>query len=54
MNVSLILKPTNISNNEIFNLTISGKNMNLYDLKKMTVARQNGFVVNQIKTNKKN
>ena len=40
---------TNITNNEIFNLTISGKSMNLYDLnQKLTIARQNGFLFNQI------
>ena len=40
---------TNITNNEIINLTISGKSMNLYELnKKLTVARQNGFMFNQI------
>ena len=42
-------KLTNITNNEIFNLTISGKSMNLYELNnKLTVARQNGFMFNQI------
>ena len=30
-------------------MTISGKSMNLYDLKKVTVARQVGFVFNQVK-----
>ena len=40
---------TNLRNNEIINLTISDKNMNLYELnKKLTVARQNGFIFNQI------
>ena len=35
-------KLTNITNNEIFSLTISGKTMNLYELnKKLTIARQN-------------
>ena len=34
---------------ELFNLTISGKSMNFYELnKKLTVARQNGFVFNQL------
>ena len=43
------IKLTNITNNEIINLTISGKILNLYDLnKKLTVARQNGFMLNQI------
>ena len=33
----------------MLNLTISGKSMNLYDLnKKLKVARQNGFIFNQI------
>ena len=40
---------TNITNNEIINLKIRGKSMNLYELnKKLTVARQNGFMYNQI------
>ena len=43
------IKLTNITKNEIINLTISGKSMNLYELnKKLTVARQNGFMFNQI------
>ena len=43
------IKLTNITNNEIINLTISGKSMNLYELnKKLTVARQNGCMFNQI------
>ena len=42
-------KLTNIAKNEIFTLTIIGEGMNLYELnKKLTVARQNGFVFNQI------
>ena len=41
---------TNITNNESVNFTTSDKNMNLYDLnKKLTVARQNGYIFNQIK-----
>ena len=41
---------TNITNNEIVNLTISDKSMILYELsKKLTVARGNGFVFNQLK-----
>ena len=37
-------KLTNIGNNEVINLTISGKSMNLYELiKKLTVARQEVF-----------
>ena len=40
---------TNIINNEVFNITISDKSMKLYELnKKITVARQNGFIINQI------
>ena len=39
---------TNITNNEIINLTIMGKSMNLYELnKKFKVVRQNGFIFNQ-------
>ena len=43
------IKLTNIGNNEIFNLTFSGKSMNLYEIKKLTVARQKGFIFFQIK-----
>ena len=43
------IKLTNITNNEIINLTISGKSMNSYELiKKLTVVRQNGSMFNQI------
>ena len=43
------IKLTNITNNETINLTISDKSMNLYELnKKLTVARENGFMFNQI------
>ena len=43
------IKHTNITNNEITNLTISRTSMNLYELnKKQTVASQNGFMLNQI------
>ena len=43
------IKLTNTTNNEIINSTISGKSMNLYELnKKLTVAKQNGFMFNQI------
>ena len=39
----------NITNNEIINLTISDKSVILYELnKKLAVARQNGFIFNQI------
>ena len=43
------IKLTNITNNETINLTISDKSMNLYELnKKLTIARQNAFIFNQI------
>ena len=43
------IKLTNITYNEIIDLTISDKSMNLYELnKKLTVARENGFIFNQI------
>ena len=43
------IKLTNINNNETIKLTNSDKSMNLYKLnKKLTVARQNGFIFNQI------
>ena len=43
------IKLTNITNNEIFNLTISGKSMGLIELnKKLNVGRQNGFMFKQI------
>ena len=43
------IKLTNITNNEIIYFTISGKNMNLYDLsKKLKVAGENGFLFYQI------
>ena len=38
----------NITNFEIIHLTISGKSTNLYDLKKVTVARENRFVSSQV------
>ena len=39
----------NITNNELIDFTISGKNMGSYELnKKLTVARGNGFKFNQI------
>ena len=42
-------KLTNIRNNEIINITISDKSMGLFELnKKLTVARQKGFVFNQL------
>ena len=40
---------TNITNNETVNFTISGKSMGMYELnKKVTIARENGFIFNQI------
>ena len=40
---------TNITNNETVNFTTSDKSMGLYELnKKLTVARGNGFIFNQI------
>ena len=48
-------KLTNITDNEIFNLTISGKSMNLYHLNaKMKKVRHNGFIFNQINKLTKN
>ena len=45
------IKLTNITNNEIINLTISGKSKGLFEInKKLTVARQNGFILNRINT----
>ena len=42
-------KPTNIRNNEIVNLAIADKSMGLFEVnKKLTVARQNGFICKQI------
>ena len=39
----------NITNNETVNLTISDKNMSLYELnKKLKIARERGFIFNQI------
>ena len=41
---------TNITNNETVNFTISHKSMASYELnKKLTVARERGFIFNQIK-----
>ena len=43
------IKLTKSTKNEIINLTIIVQSMSLYDLnKKSTIARQNGFVFNQI------
>ena len=40
---------TNITNNGIINLTIICKSMGLFELnKKLNVAKQNGFIFNQI------
>ena len=46
-----VIKLTIITNNEIFNLTISGKSMGLFEInQKMTVARQSGFLISRINT----
>ena len=40
---------TNITSNETVNFTISDKSMGLFELnKKLTVARERGFIINQI------
>ena len=40
---------TNITNNEIINITISDESLGLYELnKKLTIARQRGFIFNQM------
>ena len=40
---------TNTTNNETVNFTISDKSMSIYELnKKITIARGNGFIFNQI------
>ena len=45
------IKLTKITINEIINITISDENLGLYELnKKITIARQRGFILNQ--TNK--
>ena len=45
------IKLTSFNKNEIINLTLSGKIMGLFEInKKLTVARQNGFVFNLINT----
>ena len=45
---------TNTSNNETVNFTISDKSMSLFELnKKLTIARGNGFIFNQINNFKK-
>ena len=44
---------TNIGNNETVNFTISDKSMGLYELnKKLTIARGNGYKLNQRKNYK--
>ena len=44
------IKLTNITNNETINLTISDESLGLYELNiKLTIARQGGFILNQIK-----
>ena len=43
------IKVTKITNNEIINITISDNNMGMFELnKKLTLARQRGFIFNQI------
>ena len=43
------IKLTNITNNEIINETFSDESLGLYELnKKLTIARQSGFILNQI------
>ena len=43
------IKLTNITNNEIFNITVSDESMNLFELnKKLTLTRQRGFRFLQI------
>ena len=40
---------TNITNNEIVNFKISDKNLGMYELnKKLSIARQRGYIFNQI------
>ena len=42
------IKLTNITNNEIINITISDESLGLYELNnKLTIARERGFVFNQ-------
>ena len=44
-------KLTNITNKKMFKIAISGKSMYLYELnKKLTIARQRGFIFNQTNT----
>ena len=46
---------TNITDNETVNFPISQKSMASYELNKnLTVARGNGYIINQIKSFKKN
>ena len=43
------IRLTNITNNEIIIITISDESLGLYELnKKLTIARQKGFILNQI------
>ena len=43
------IKLTNITNNEIINITISDESLDLYELNKnLTIARQRAFIMNQI------
>ena len=43
------IKLTNITNYEVIIISISDESMNLFELnRKLTVARQRGFIINQI------
>ena len=45
------IKLSNITNNEITNITISDESMDLFELnKKLTLARQRDYIFNQIQT----
>ena len=45
-----VIKLTSITNNERKNLTISGKSIGSFEVvKKITIARERGFIFNQIK-----
>ena len=45
------IQPTNVRNNEIFNLTISDKSIGLFEITKTKMAQRRGFIFNQIKKN---
>ena len=43
------IKLTNITNNDIINISLSDESLGLYELNiKLTIARQRGFILNQI------